>query len=412
MTQIPIAQFPDIVPPQIAVTANYAGASAEVVEATVAQPIESRVIGVDRMLYMKSTSGNDGSYTLTVTFAVGTDPDLNTVKVQNRVGLAEPQLAMEVRSPGRQRDQEVVGAAADRDDDVAGRALRPALPQPTTRPSTSSTASSACRASATSSMLTPADYSMKVWLNTDRMTSLGLTPSDIANAIRSQNVQAAVGRIGAQPALPDQQFQLTIQTKGRLSSVDEFGSIVVRANPDGSFVRVRDVARVELGARGSESLRPAGRRSGRGDGHLSDPRRQRDQQRRPDSGDARTPEALVPGGRRLQDHLRHHDLRQGEHQQRPAHAVRGVRPGRDRRLSFPRQFSRHPDPDDCRAGVADRHVRGDAGARLLGQHRVAAGPGAGDRHRGRRRDRRRRGGRGRNSKRTTRSHRPKRRGAR
>ena len=100
MTQIPIAQFPDIVPPQIAVTANYAGASAEVVEATVAQPIESRVIGVDRMLYMKSTSGNDGSYTLTVTFAVGTDPDLNTVNTQNRVGLAEPQLPMEVRSQG------------------------------------------------------------------------------------------------------------------------------------------------------------------------------------------------------------------------------------------------------------------------------------------------------------------------
>jgi hydrophobe/amphiphile efflux-1 (HAE1) family protein len=104
------------------------------------------------------------------------------------------------------------------------------------------------------SLLTPTDYSMKVWLNTDRMTSFGLTPNDIAGAIKRQNIQAAVGRIGAMPALPDQQFQLNIQTKGRLSSVQEFENIVVRANPDGSFVRVRDVARVELAARLSETI--------------------------------------------------------------------------------------------------------------------------------------------------------------
>ena len=104
------------------------------------------------------------------------------------------------------------------------------------------------------SLFTPSDYSMKVWLNTDRMTSFGMTPNDVANAIKRQNIQAAVGRIGAQPALPDQQFQLNIQTKGRLSSAEEFAGIVVRANPDGSFVRVRDIARVELGARSTESL--------------------------------------------------------------------------------------------------------------------------------------------------------------
>src|SRR5205807_586760 len=103
-------------------------------------------------------------------------------------------------------------------------------------------------------LLTPFDYSMQVWLNSDRLTSYGLTPSDIANALKRQNIQAAVGRIGAQPALPDQQFQLNIQTKGRLSTVEEFGAVVVRANPDGSFVRVRDVARVELAAKKSDSI--------------------------------------------------------------------------------------------------------------------------------------------------------------
>ncbi len=253
MTQIPIAQFPDIVPPQIAVTANYAGASSEVVEATVAQPIESRVIGVDNMLYMKSTSGNDGSYTLTVTFAVGTDPDLNTVKVQNRVGLAEPQLPVEVRSQGISVTKKssallqiVTMTSPDGRYDqlfLANYATINVIDSLKRIPGVGDVV-----------MLTPADYSMKIWLDTDRMTSLGLTPNDIANAIKRQNIQAAVGRIGAQPALPDQQFQLTIQTKGRLTSVEEFGNVVIRANPDGSFVRVRDVARVELAAKTLESF--------------------------------------------------------------------------------------------------------------------------------------------------------------
>ena len=253
LTAIPVAQFPNIVPPQVQVTANYPGASAEVVESVVAQPIESRVVGVDRMIYMKSTSANDGSYTLNVSFTVGTDPDINTVLVQNRVNLAEPQLPAEVRaqgvsvkklssailqvialtSPGGVRDQLFLSNYA-----------------------TISIIDSLKRINGVGdvAILTPADYSMRVWLNSDRMTSYGLTPNDIVNAIKAQNVQAAIGRIGAQPALPDQQFQLTIQTKGRLSSVDEFGNIVVRANPDGSFVRIRDVARVELSAQSSERI--------------------------------------------------------------------------------------------------------------------------------------------------------------
>ena len=252
LTQIPIAQFPNIVPPQISVTASYAGASAEVVEATLAQPIESRVVGVDNMIYMKSTSGNDGSYSLNVTFAVGTDPDLNNVKVQNRVSLAEAQLPQEVRSQGvnvQKKSSALLQVVSMISPD--GRYDQLFL----SNYATINIIDALKRVPGVGdvSLLTPADYSMRIWLESDRMTSLGLTPADITNAIKQQNVQAAAGRIGAQPALPDQQFQLTIQTQGRLLTVEEFEQIVLRANPDGSFVRIGDVAKVELGARSSES---------------------------------------------------------------------------------------------------------------------------------------------------------------
>ena len=252
LSQIPIAQFPDIVPPQIEVRGTYPGASAEVVEATVAQPIESRVVGVDKMLYMKSTSGSDGTYTLLVTFAVGTDPDINSVKVQNRVNLAEAQLPAEVRAQGvsiNKKSSALLQVFALMSPDnrfdqlyLSNYATINIIDQLKRIPGIGDVV-----------LFTPSDYSMKLWLQTDRMTSFQLTPNDIAAAVKAQNTQAAVGRIGAQPALPDQQFQLNIQTKGRLTSVEEFGNIVVRANPDGSFIRVRDVARVELGARLSES---------------------------------------------------------------------------------------------------------------------------------------------------------------
>jgi hydrophobe/amphiphile efflux-1 (HAE1) family protein len=252
MRQIPIAQFPDIVPPQVSVTANYAGASAEVVEATVGQPIESRVVGVDNMLYMKSTSGNDGSYTLTITFAVGTDPDLNTVNVQNRVKLAEAQLPQEVRNQGVnvvKKSSAILqllaftSTAPEHDQLFLSNYVSINLLDRLKRvPGVGDV-----------SLLTPTDYSMRIWLDPQRLADYDMTPSDIVSALKKQNIQAALGRIGSQPALPDQRFQLTIQTQGRLSSVDEFGNVVIRATGEGSFVRLRDVARIELGARLSES---------------------------------------------------------------------------------------------------------------------------------------------------------------
>jgi hydrophobe/amphiphile efflux-1 (HAE1) family protein len=249
---LPIAQFPDIVPPQVQVTARYPGAGATVVEQTVAQPIESQVVGVDQALYMKSTSGNDGSYTLTVSFAVGTDPDINTVNVQNRVSLAMPQLPEEVSRQGvtvKKKSSAILQVLAVYSPD--GRYDTLFL----SNYATINLLDSIKRVPGVGDafLFGALDYSMRVWLDTDRLTALGLTPNDVAQALKGQNIQAAVGRIGAQP-IGDAQFQLNIQTKGRLTEPEEFANVVVRANPDGSYVRVRDVGRVELGARTTDSF--------------------------------------------------------------------------------------------------------------------------------------------------------------
>jgi hydrophobe/amphiphile efflux-1 (HAE1) family protein len=244
---IPVAQYPDIVPPQVSVTTSYPGASASVVDATIAQPIETQIVGVDKMIYMKSVSGNDGSYSLKVSFELGTDPDINTVNVNNRVQIALAKLPQDVRQQGvtvKKQSSALLGVVALYS------------PKKSYEPLFISNyvtinlldAIRSTPGVGDASLFGAADYAMRIWLRTDQLTGLSLTPGDIIAAVQAQNVQAAVGRIGARPISSDQQLQLTIQTKGRLASVKEFEDIIIRTNPDGSVLRLRDVARVELGA--------------------------------------------------------------------------------------------------------------------------------------------------------------------
>jgi hydrophobe/amphiphile efflux-1 (HAE1) family protein len=247
LLRIPVAQFPDIVPPQVTISTSYTGASAAVVEATVAQPLEAQIIGVDKMIYMKSSSGNDGSYSLTVSFELGTDPDIDTVNVNNRVQQALSKLPPDVQRYGltvRKRSAAILEFLQFYSE---GGKLDPLFI------SNYVTINALDRLQRTpgvgdAQLFGRLDYSMRVWFDMNRLISLNLAPSDIIAAIQQQNVQAAVGRIGARPTSDATQFQINVQTQGRLVTPEQFGNIVIRANPDGSVLRLSDIARIELGA--------------------------------------------------------------------------------------------------------------------------------------------------------------------
>jgi hydrophobe/amphiphile efflux-1 (HAE1) family protein len=244
---IPVAQYPDIVPPQVSVTTNYPGAAGSIVDATVAQPIEAQVVGVDKMIYMKSVSGDDGSYTLTASFELGTDPDINTVNVNNRVQIALAKLPPEVQKQGvtvKKKSSALLGVIAVYSPKhthdplfISNYVTINLLDEIKSTPGVGDAL-----------LWGPQDYAMRAWVRTDRLTGLNLTTNDLIKAIQAQNVQAAVGRIGARPISDDQRLQLNLQTKGRLSTVEEYKQIILRTNPDGSVLRLGDVASVELGA--------------------------------------------------------------------------------------------------------------------------------------------------------------------
>jgi multidrug efflux pump len=248
---LPVSQYPEITPPTVQVSCTYPGASAQVVADTIAAPIEQQVNGVEDMLYMSSQSGNDGSYSLTVTFKVGTNLNMAQVLVQNRVALATPQLPDVVKqtgvtvkkrspdfllivnlySPDKRYDQLYLSNYAliyIRDELARLEGVGEAL------------------------LLGPQEYSMRVWLDPEQLSSRNISAGDVLKALREENVQVAAGQVGQQPAAKGLAFQYTMTTLGRLSDPEQFADIIIKSGPLGQITRLRDVARVDLGAKNQD----------------------------------------------------------------------------------------------------------------------------------------------------------------
>lgn len=247
LSRLPIAEYPNVSPTLIQATTTYRGAAAEAVMESVASPIESKVNGVDKLLYMQSYNANDGKMTLNMTFDVGTDVDIMQVNAQNRVGQAQAQLPDAVKREGVVVNRSspdilmVIGLSSPKETydaiflgNYADINLVDAIKR--------------VRGVGDVKNFTAQDYAMRVWLRPDKLALLGVTPTDVSNAIKEQNAQSPSGRIGAEPAPPGQESQYNIRAQGLLKEPEEFQEIIVRSNPDGSQVKIKDIGNVELGA--------------------------------------------------------------------------------------------------------------------------------------------------------------------
>ncbi|MET0657221.1 MAG: multidrug efflux RND transporter permease subunit, partial [Steroidobacteraceae bacterium] len=253
MWQLPVSQYPEVVPPSVIVRANYPGANPKVMAETVAAPLEQEINGVENMLYMSSQSTSDGTMVLTVTFRLGTNIDTAQVQVQNRVAQALPRLPEDVRRLG------VATVKSSPDLLMVVHLTAPDKRYDTVYLRNFATLQVRDVLARLPGMgdvrvFGAGDYAMRIWLDPGRVASRGLTAGDIVRAIREQNVQVAAGVLGAQPAPVSTEYQLNVTASGRLVTEEQFGEIIVRTNTDGSVTRLRDVARIELGA-GQYALR-------------------------------------------------------------------------------------------------------------------------------------------------------------
>jgi hydrophobe/amphiphile efflux-1 (HAE1) family protein len=245
--RLPVAQFPEVAPPTVTVTASYPGANAQIVADTVATPLEQEINGVENMLYMSSQSTADGNVSITVTFELGTNLDLAQVLVQNRVAVATPRLPAEVRQTGvvvKKNTPDILMVvhmiSPDNTYDQLYLSNYALLQVRDTM--------ARVKGVGNVNLFGVREYSMRAWLDPAKVSSLGMTAMDVVNALTQQNIQVAGGALGQPPVSNDQAFQTSLQLRGRLVKPEEFGEIVVKTGADGRFTRLRDVARVELGA--------------------------------------------------------------------------------------------------------------------------------------------------------------------
>lgn len=262
---LPIAQYPEITPPTVNVSASYPGANAETVANTIAEPIEEQVNGVEGMMYMSSSSGSDGSYNLTITFEQGTDPDIAAVKVQDRVAIAEAVLPSVVKEEGvtvMSRSSNIVMFIAVESDNPNLDELY------LTNYAKLNIVDALSRLEGVGEVnaFGAGEYSMRIWLDPMLMQARNLTPSDIVAAVEAQNMEVSAGSVGAPPSPSNDPFQITLTTQGRLVTPEEFGNIIIKTGADGNgILRLKDVARLDLG---SETYSGRGMVDGKGAGLL------------------------------------------------------------------------------------------------------------------------------------------------
>jgi len=243
--QLPVSQYPSIAPPQIRISASYPGASAQAVEDTVTQLIEQQMKGLDRLRYMSSTSDAAGNSSITLTFENGTDPDVAQLQVQNKLQLATPSLPSQVQQQGMRvaksaRNFLMVVALVSEDGSMDGGDLGAYMASHLQDPIS--------RVEGVGEIqLFESQYAMRIWLDPSKMHQHGLTPNDVASAIEAQNAQVSAGQLGAIPALKGQQLNVTVNVQSRLNTPEAFGNVLLLTKANGATVRLRDVARIELG---------------------------------------------------------------------------------------------------------------------------------------------------------------------